>query len=209
MKLIATLALSILSFSAFSQASRIGFESGVVGSFTTAYTKDAQPVKFYKNWQRYNFINSVYLRRETKDGWSFQMNVAYVRDKVFQNNQSLFSNIAEYSGCIQHRLNPPGDKFECYFGLSYIKLISSGYYTGYYSTKYNWTDNLIGFNWLANCFLSRTVALTFNLSTKVSLDYQNQKLSKDGATLSVYDEHYDKPNLYYSCMLGISYMFNK
>lgn len=213
MKLIATVVLGILSYSASAQSSQIGIETGAIASYSVNYFKDAQPVRFYKNWQNYSYDNSVFLRRETENSWAFQINVAYHHDKFTSSYEnSVISNTLNYSLCIQHRLGQPGNKFKFFFGLSYTRLESYGYFSiaNYFSTKCDWNDNLLGFNCWANYQCTQTLAIIFDLSTRLSLKYPNEVMDENGATVSggYTDFHFDKPNLYYTFMVGISYTFD-
>lgn len=207
MKRITALALSLLGYASFAQSTQIGFETGVIASYSVNYFKDAQPVRFYKNWQKYFYDNSIFLRKQTENGWSFQINAAYHHDKYSGGYlNSLELNTLNYSLCIQHRLGEPGSKFEFYFGPSFTRLSSNGYYTfNIYSPKCSWNDNLIGFNCWANYWCNKNVAITFDLSTRVSLQNLNEDLEGSGASLNGYVPKFDKPNLYYTFMIGMSY----
>lgn len=48
MKLIATVVLGILSYSASAQSSQIGIETGAIASYSVNYFKDANPYGFIK-----------------------------------------------------------------------------------------------------------------------------------------------------------------
>lgn len=179
----------------------------MIASYNVSYLKNAQPAKFYKNWQKYFWDNSVFLRKETENGWAFQFNAAYHHDKYSSGYANLLElNTFNYSICVQHQLGSPGDKFQFYFGPSYTRLSSYGYYTtDLNSRKYSWEDNLVGFNCWASYWCTKNLAITFDLSTRVSLKNLNQDLEGTGARLNAYTALFDEPNLYYTFMVGLSY----
>lgn len=190
-------------------------------------------LKVYKNWQRANFNNGVFIRRETKGRWINSFEASYYHN-INRSDQTIqphgyptdylqtkyVSNVITLSYSLQYRLNKALKKVDNYIGLVYTRSFNSGQYSFHqispvsqYSVpvSYDWNDNLLGINFLSKYSLSQKLLLTLDLSIKSTTRYLNQKnISDNGAGIyPYYRDPYTKPTTYLTCMLGISYMFNK
>ncbi|MGN6569008.1 MAG: hypothetical protein ACTHJ0_13695 [Flavipsychrobacter sp.] len=147
---------------------------------------------------------------------------------------SLSQNIFHYSATIQYRLNSnktiakrPMKILISFIGLSYTRLHSADEYSmyqvptppnypvGYIKTK--WNDDLIGLNYWGRYAFSKQWSLSLDVSYKISMRYTSQDYLYGGndAVFTPYSTKrgelytYNKPTTYLTCILGISYMFNK
>jgi len=138
MKRITALALSLLGYASFAQSTQIGFETGTVAYFNAQYL----PIKVYKNWQRANFNNGVFIRRETKGRWITSFEASYCHN-INRGNQTIHphgyptdylqtkyvSNVITLSYSLQYRLNKALKKVDNYIGLVYTRSFNSGQYS--------------------------------------------------------------------------------
>jgi len=248
MKLITTLALSVLGYASFAQSTQIGFETGTIAYYNLEYFSSGKPVILHKHWKQADFNNGIFVRRETKSHWAYQLTVNYYRDKhkgdlitpttiYFASEEfkyNLSQNIFNYSAAIQYRLNRNKElaksktkKLISYIGLSYTRLHSADEYSmyqvprpqyypiGYIKTK--WNDDLAGLNYWGRYTFHKQWSLNLDVSYKISMRYTSQDYPYGGndAVFTPYTTKsgefytYDKPTTYLTCMLGISYMFNK
>ncbi|MBS1688617.1 MAG: hypothetical protein JSS96_07825 [Bacteroidetes bacterium] len=251
MKLITTLALSLFGCASFAQSTQIGFETGTIAYYNLEYFSSGKPIILHKHWKQADFNNGLFIRRETKSHWAYQLSVNYYHDKhnddiILPANiysgipapeefrYSLSQNIFNYSAVIQYRLNnnkalaKQKDKMLIsYIGLSYTRLHSADEYSmyqvpqspyypvGYIKTK--WNDDLMGLNYWGRYSINKQWALNLDVSYKISMRYTSQDYSY-GSNDAVFTPFttkrgefytYTKPTTYLTCMLGISYMFNK
>jgi len=90
----------------------------------------------------------------------------------------------------------------------------------YYPTQYfksKWNNDLQGINYWGGYAVTQHLALSLDLSVKVSTRYSSQDYpyGANDAVFSPYTKTYGqyytytKPTTYLTCMLGICYMFNK
>lgn len=155
MKLFATLGLCLLGYTSFAQSTQIGFETGTIAYYNLEYFSSGKPVILHKHWKQADFANGIYIHRETKSHWAFQLTADYYHDKLNEDivlpasvysgiptpeefKYSLSQNIFNYSVAIQYRLNSNKamakrsmKRLISFIGLSYTRLHSADEYSMY------------------------------------------------------------------------------